>query len=191
MRRNTVEAFHDPAAKACIISEYLVDTLVGNKPLFPTDKYLRSPLGLFFESRGIARDMPITIDKIKVRLDFHIYNVINFDLLLGYALEKLLDASQGSLDEKLREITSTTATSRLENPLVKPNPEQNLLEKVMYGSPFISSELVLFKAAKPTTCEEYDSEEILHLGEDERSSSPSIEFEPFPAGPEYVVLDCE
>jgi hypothetical protein len=37
--------------------------------------------------------VPITIDKIEVRLDFLIYDVINFDLHLGYPLEKLLDAS--------------------------------------------------------------------------------------------------
>jgi hypothetical protein len=175
-----------------IMPQHLAYTPLGYAPLRPSDKLLKScPLGHILKFRGIASVVPLTIDKIKVNLDFHIVDILDFDLLLGYPLEKLLDASQGSLDEKLREITSTTATSRLENPLVKPNPEQNLLEKVMYGSPFISSELVLFKAAKPTTCEEYDSEEILHLGEDERSSSPSIEFEPFPAGPEYVVLDCE
>jgi hypothetical protein len=86
---------------------------------------------------GIARDVPITIVKIEVRLDFHVYDVINFYLLLGYPLEKLLSASQGSLDEKLREPTSAIATSCLENPLAKPHPEQNQLEKVMYGSPFI------------------------------------------------------
>src|SRR5688572_18034356 len=54
---------------------------------------------------------------------------------------------------------------------------------------FVSFELVLFEVAKPATPEEYDSKEILHLCEDERSSSPSIKFEPLPASPEYVVLD--
>jgi hypothetical protein len=58
--------------------------------------------------------VPITIDKIEVRLDFRIYDVIDFDLLLG-GLEKLLDASQGSLDKKLREPTSAIATCCLEN----------------------------------------------------------------------------
>jgi hypothetical protein len=135
--------------------------------------------------------VPITIDKIEVRLDFHIYDVIDFDLLLGYPLEKLLNTSQGSLDEKLREPASAIATSCLDNPMEKPHLEQNPLEKVMYGSPFMSSETILFEAAKPATSEEYDSEEILHLGEDERSSSPSIKFEPLPAAPEYVVHDCD
>ena len=39
--------------------------------------------------------------------------------------------------------------------------------------------------------EEYDSEDSLHFCEDGRSSSPSIEFESLPAGPEYVVLDLD
>jgi hypothetical protein len=97
--------------------------------------------------------------------------------------------SRGSLDEKLREIASTTTTLCLENPLVKPHPEQNPLEKMMYGSPSVLSEPVLFEVAKSATSEEYNSEEILHLCEDEISSSPSIEFQPLPASPEYIVLN--
>jgi hypothetical protein len=192
MKGNAVEALHDPTNdEACILSEYLIGTLVGKKPQTLTNKYVRSPSGLFFECQGIARDVPITIDKIEVRLDFHVYDVIDFDLLLGYLLGKLLNTSQGSLDENLRETASAIATSYLENPMAKPHPKQNTLEKVTYGSPFISSKTVLFEAAKPATSKEYDSEEILHLGEDERSSSPSIEFEPLPVGSEYVVLDCD
>ena len=53
MKGNIVEAIHDPAAKVCIIPEYLLDTLVGNKPLTPIDKYFKSPSGLFFEYWGL------------------------------------------------------------------------------------------------------------------------------------------
>ena len=42
MKGNNVEALHDPAAKVCIMPEYLLDTLVGNKPLTPTNKYYRN-----------------------------------------------------------------------------------------------------------------------------------------------------
>ena len=49
-----------------------------------------------------------------MHLDFYIYDILDFDLLLGLPLEKLL-ASHGSLDEKLREIGSATATPHLEN----------------------------------------------------------------------------
>ena len=135
---------------------------------------------------GITRDVPITIDKIEVHLDFYIYDILDFDLLLGLPLEKLL-ASHGSLDEKLRETGSATATPHLENLLAKPLPEQNPLEEMMHTSLFISSEPVLLGVLE--SFEEYDSEDSLHFCEDERSSSPSAEFEPLPAGLEYVVLD--
>jgi hypothetical protein len=89
LKGNAIEALHDPTIEVCIILECLVDTLVGNKPLTPTDKYFKSLSILFFECWGIARDVPITIDNIEVHLDFYIYDILDFDLLLGYPLEKL------------------------------------------------------------------------------------------------------
>ena len=80
--------------------------------------------------------MTIIIDKIEVRLDFHVYDIIDFDLLLGIPLEKLL-ASHRSLDEMLRENASATATPCLENLLAKPLPKQNPLEEMMCTSPFV------------------------------------------------------
>src|SRR6185369_13931251 len=126
-----VEALHDPTAEVCIIPEYLLHTLVGNKPLTPSDKYFKSPSGLYFECRGIARNVPITIDKIEVHLEFYIYDILDFDLLLGLPLEKLL-ASHGSQDEKLRKVASATTTSCLENLLAKPLPEQKPLKEIMH-----------------------------------------------------------
>jgi hypothetical protein len=132
--------------------------------------------------------MATTIDKIEVHLDFYIYDILDFDHLLGLPLEKLL-ASHGSPDEKLRETSSATATPRLENLLAKPLPEQNPLEEMMYTSPFISSEPVLLKVVESS--EEYDSEGSLHSCEDERSSSSPTEFELLPNGLESVVLDLD
>jgi hypothetical protein len=103
---------------------------------------------------GIASAVPLIIDKIKVNLDFHIFDILDFYLLLGYPLEKLLNASQGSLDEKLREPASAIATSCLENPMAKPLPKQNKLERMMHLSPFISFEPILFEVAKSATPEE-------------------------------------
>ena len=57
----------------------------------------------------------------------------------------------------------------------------------MHTSPFISSEPILLGVLKSSV--EYDSESSLHSCEDEHSSSPPTEFEPLPAGLEYVVLN--
>jgi hypothetical protein len=103
IKGTVVEALHDPTVEASIMSEFIVETLLGDMPLAPTNKLFTSPSGLIFECRGIATALPIIIDKTKVGLDIHIYPIIDFDLLLGFPLEELLDTSQGILDEKLRE----------------------------------------------------------------------------------------
>jgi hypothetical protein len=186
----TVEAHHNPIMEVNIMPWHLAYTLLGNVPLRPSDKLIKScPFRHIFECRGVASAVPLTIDKIEVHLDFHIFDILNFDLLLGYPLEILLNAPQGSLDEKLRETASTTTTSCLENPMVKPLPKQIPLDKMMHVSPFISSKPILFEVAKFATHEEHDLDEILDLCEDERSSSPSIKFGPLPTSLEYVILD--
>ena len=59
----------------------------------------------------------------------------------------------------------------------------------MHTSPFISFELVLLGVLESS--EEHDSECSVRSCEDERSSSPSTEFEPLPDGLESVVLDLD
>ena len=97
-------------AEACIMSEFLVEIFVGSMPLDPTDRLFRSPSGLFFECRGIARAVPVKIDKIEVCLDFHVYPIVDFDLLLGSPLENIHQekSSQGSLSHDSGETAFTT-----------------------------------------------------------------------------------
>ena len=113
MRGNTVDAVHDPTVRACIIPETLLDTLVGDVPLIPTDGLFHSPRWrCAFPYKGITRDVPITIDDIEVRLDFHVYDIVDSDLLLGFPLENPLAKSQGNPEEEeLRETVSVHAES--------------------------------------------------------------------------------
>jgi hypothetical protein len=73
--------------------------------------------------------------------------------------------------------------------MAKPLTKQNTLNRMIHLSLFVSSESILFEVAKSATPKEYISKEILHLCEDERSSSLSIEFEPLPASPKYIILE--
>ena len=66
----TVEALHNPLVKANIMSEFFIDTLPNDMNLAPTDKLFKSLSGLIFECFGIARAVPMKIDKTKVYLDF-------------------------------------------------------------------------------------------------------------------------
>ena len=186
----TVEAHVNPIMEVNIMPWHIAYTLLGDVTLRPSDKLLKCcPFGHIIECRGVASAVLLTLNKIEVHLDFHIFDVLDFDLLIGYPLENLLTSLQGSLAELLRETTFATATPYSENLLAKLLPKQNSLEEMMHASPFISSEPVLMEVAESS--EEYDSEDSLHFCEAERSSSPLIEFEPLSDGIESVVLDLD
>jgi len=51
--------------------------------------------------------VPIEINETKVHLDFHIFAILDFELLIGYPFEKLFQKnSQGSLNEKMGKLLS-------------------------------------------------------------------------------------
>ena len=107
---------------------HLEYTLLGAVTLRLSDKlFKRCPFGHILKYQRVASVVPLTLEKIEVHLDFHILYVLNFDILQGYPLENFLTSHQESLDELLRETTSATATSYLENPRAKLHPEQNSL----------------------------------------------------------------
>jgi hypothetical protein len=135
--------------------------------------------------------VPLLVNKIKVNLDFHVFDVLDLDLLLGFPVEKLLDVSRGSLDEKLREAASATTPLFSKTSMAKPLHKKNPLEEMRHVSLFASFDPIVTEVIKFSTPQEYDLEDPLHLCEGERSSSSSIEFEPLPAGQYNVSLDFD
>ena len=116
-----------------------METFIGSMPLDPTDKLFRSPSGLFFECRGITRAVPVEIDKIEVKLDFHIYPIHDFEILIGYPLEMLHEeSSQGSLKHKFGETAFATLISCPEDPTVEHHLNHDPFKEMMLVSPFIS-----------------------------------------------------
>ena len=166
IRGITVEAHINPIMEVNVFPWHLAYTLLGNVTLRPSDTLLKScPSGHILECRGVTSAVLLIIDKFGVNLVFHIFDILNFDLLLGSPFEKLL-TSQGSLDKKLRKTTSATI-SCLENSMAKHFPESNPLKEMMHESPFIPSESILSEAAKSTASKEHDSEVTLQFCEDE------------------------
>src|SRR6185369_5597417 len=113
-----------------IMPWHMAHCLLGSVSLAPSGKLLEScPFGHILECRGVASAVPITIDKIEVKLDFHIFDVLDFDLLISCPPDNLHHTPLGSLFEKLGKMTF--ATPCLENPLAKPFPKQNSLEMIV------------------------------------------------------------
>jgi hypothetical protein len=138
-----VEALHNPTIGTSIMSEFPVKNLLGNMPLISTNQLFKSPLGLFFKCCGIARDMPIIIDKTKVHLDFHIYAILEFDLLVGHPRGKLFPEKpfHGGLDEKLGTTASATPIPCPKHPMTKHFPNHNPFEEAKFISSFVSPKL--------------------------------------------------
>jgi hypothetical protein len=103
LRGTIVEALHNPMVETNIMSKFLAETFLGKISLVSTNKLFKSPSGLIFECCGIARAVPVKIDKIEVFIDFHIFAILEFDLLIGYPLDKLFHEkpSYGSIDKNV------------------------------------------------------------------------------------------
>jgi hypothetical protein len=65
--------------------------------------------------------VPVIISKIEVFIDFHIYAILEFDLLIGHPLENLLQekSSDRGLDENVGKTAFATHTSCPVSPMVK------------------------------------------------------------------------
>jgi hypothetical protein len=75
--------------------------------------------------------------------------------------------------------------------MATPLPKQNPFKEMMHVSTLMSSEPVLAELVEFYSSQEYDLEDPLHLCEDERSSSPLIDFEPLPTSLYHVTFDLD
>jgi hypothetical protein len=151
------------------MSQFLAETLLGNMPLVLTNKLFKSLLGLIFECCGIARAVPMEINETKVFLDFHIYAILDFDLLIGHPLKKFQEKpSYGSLDERLGTTASANPIPCPERPKAMQQPNHNPFEEVKFISPFFSPRLP---------------------SETEHPLPTSLEHKPCPSSHKPIVLD--
>lgn len=163
-----VEALHNHTVETNIMSQFLAETLLGNIPLVSTNKLFKSPSGLIFECCGIARAVPLKIEEREVCLDFHIYAILDFELLIGYPLKKLFKetSSHGSLDEELGVVASTTPILCSKSLVVEQQPNNDPFKEDEFIPPFVS-----------------------HDCETKHPSSASLEPKPCPSSHENIVLN--
>jgi hypothetical protein len=66
-----------------IMSASFAQDLLSYMLLTPTTKLLKIPSGYILPSLGILYVLPIMVDGILVRMSFYIYDIIEFNLLIG------------------------------------------------------------------------------------------------------------
>jgi hypothetical protein len=57
---------------------------INNKSLSPTMKLLKCSLGQIIQSSGILYVLPVSVYDMSIHLSFHICDIKEFDLLIGY-----------------------------------------------------------------------------------------------------------
>ena len=118
------------------MSKSLANALLGEEPLALTHKYLKLPSGQLVESCGIAQTILTTINTINVLLNFFIFDIEEFDLLIGHPLMKLLHGHHdGSLDVHLgKNFNLSIPLTNSTNSKMESNSEPDPMEEVMATS---------------------------------------------------------
>jgi hypothetical protein len=83
------DALYNPVVGINIMSLSFFHQFIKNKPLSPTTKLLKCSSGQIIQSLGTVYVLPISVNDMPIHLRFHICDIKEFNLLIGYHLEKL------------------------------------------------------------------------------------------------------
>ena len=84
-----ISAHYSPTVGANIMSASFALSHLSDNPLLPTSRSLWSGPHSTMEGIGILHDIPVWYDKTELALDFHIFEVQDFDILIGHPVEKM------------------------------------------------------------------------------------------------------
>ena len=101
-------------------------------PLVRTNKTFRTSSGEILKGGGILQNVSIWHKAIDVILDFHVFDVQDFDLLIGHPIEKLLPnaPTQGKIDARLGQETISVEIARAKNSMREPSLDSEPIEEV-------------------------------------------------------------
>ena len=110
--------------------------LLKHMPLTPTTKLLKSLSGHILRNFGILYVLPIQVKGTKVHLSFYIFDIMEFDLLIGQPIERLI---QEGLIEKLnirpgKNFKLSIPITHSLNAESEPIPEEDPMEEVKAAS---------------------------------------------------------
>ena len=85
-----------------IMSASFALDLLEQMPLTSTIKLLKGLSGHILPSLGILYVLPIHVNRTRVHLSFYIFDIMEFDLLIGQSIERLIQEGQtGKLNIRL------------------------------------------------------------------------------------------
>jgi hypothetical protein len=90
IRDDLVDVLYNPTVGANLMSVSFASAYFGNEPLAPTNKSLRVAPCSRLKECGILHSATIHHGDVVMALDFHIFDIQGFNIMIGHPLEKLL-----------------------------------------------------------------------------------------------------
>jgi hypothetical protein len=114
-----VSTLYNPVVGVNIISSSFALSHLSENPVLPTTRTLRTRPRSIIEGTKVMHDMPVWHEKAEIALDFDVFEVHDFDILIGHLIEKLfLDVSAlGTLDITLAGRSYTLPITQSKNSL--------------------------------------------------------------------------
>ena len=99
-----ISVLYSPMVGANIMSASFALSYLSENPLLPTLRSLWTGTHSTIEGIGILHNVPVWYEKVEIALDFHVFEVQDFDILIGHPVEKLFQniSPLGTLDVTLR-----------------------------------------------------------------------------------------
>jgi hypothetical protein len=88
------ETLYNPVVGVNIMSATFAEYLLKDISLAPTNKLLKSLSGHIILSSGILYVLPIYVNDFRVRLNFYIFDVLEFNVLIGEPIERVIQEGQ-------------------------------------------------------------------------------------------------
>jgi hypothetical protein len=119
-----------------IISSIFAYDLLKDIPLAPTTMLLKSLSRHIIPSLGILCALPILVNGTKAHLNFYIFDVMEFDLLIGQPIERLIhEGNEQKLNIRLwKNFELSMPITHSLNAKIEPIPELDLVEEVKVAS---------------------------------------------------------
>jgi hypothetical protein len=167
IRGTPVDILYCPTVGTNIISSECSFQLLGDELLVQTNKTFQTSSREILEGIRVLQNMTVKHKNIDVILDFHVFDVQDFDFMIGHPIEKLLmDApTQGKLDVRLGKETFSVQISRVTNSMAEPSLESEPIMEVTGILPFDSPESHLEKDAENFIEEEDEPTEPIDISE--------------------------
>jgi hypothetical protein len=184
-------ALYNPVVGINIMSASLAQHLLKHISLTPTSKLMKSLLGHIFPSLEILHVLPIQVEGTMVHLTFYIFNIWDFDLLIGQPFRRLLYEGQiGKLNIYLgNNFQFLMSISHSLNSRTESYPQLDPLEEFKAASLEFLAEPGLEDDVEFFIEEEANFSEPKPLDEFAEPPKPPIELKPLPPDLRYTFLD--